>query len=106
MPELPEVEVLVRHLEPLLRNQVIRGVEVRRPKVLNPTSLKVFAKILTGARFIHLSRRLRASSTPVGADYIGGALGDDGADVSPAAPYPTTQTHGGCSRAGQNQFHL
>jgi len=40
MPELPEVEVLVRHLRPLIRGKTIRGVNVRRTKVLAPTSLR------------------------------------------------------------------
>lgn len=57
MPELPEVEVLARHLRPLLRGKTIRGVEARRRKVLRPTSLREFRKILTGAKFRNLSRR-------------------------------------------------
>ena len=32
MPELPEVEVLARHLRPLLRGKTIRGISVRRAK--------------------------------------------------------------------------
>jgi len=57
MPELPEVEVLVRHLEPLLRNKIIRAVLVRRSKVLRPTSTRRFANALRGAKFTGLSRR-------------------------------------------------
>ena len=57
MPELPEVEILARHLRPLLRGKTIRGVEVRREKVLRPTSLQQFQKILTSATFRGLSRR-------------------------------------------------
>jgi formamidopyrimidine-DNA glycosylase len=38
MPELPEVEVLARHLRPLICGETIRGVSVRRAKVLAPTS--------------------------------------------------------------------
>jgi hypothetical protein len=37
MPKLPEVEVLVRHLAPLIRNRKIRNAQVRRAKVLAPT---------------------------------------------------------------------
>ena len=51
MPELPEVEVLARHLGPLLRRKTIRGVVVQRKKILKPTSLKQFQKVLTGATF-------------------------------------------------------
>jgi formamidopyrimidine-DNA glycosylase len=57
MPELPEVEVLVRHLRPLLCGRTIRVIDVRRPKVLQPTSIASFKKILRGAKFLGLSRR-------------------------------------------------
>jgi formamidopyrimidine-DNA glycosylase len=57
MPELPEVEVLVRHLRPLLQNQTVQGVEVRRARVLRPTSVEDLARTLRGARFVGLSRR-------------------------------------------------
>lgn len=57
MPELPEVEVLVRHLGPLLRNKVIRGVRVRRSKIVAPASVRAFTLALVGARFSALSRR-------------------------------------------------
>jgi formamidopyrimidine-DNA glycosylase len=57
MPELPEVEVLARHLRPLLRGKIIRAVDVQRVKILRPTSLREFKKILLGAKFTKLSRR-------------------------------------------------
>ena len=57
MPELPEVEVLVRHLAPLLQGRTIRRVEVRRARVLRPTSEQEFVRVLTGAKFTALSRR-------------------------------------------------
>ena len=57
VPELPEIEVLARHLRPLLRGKIIRGVDVRRAKVLSPTSPRMLRRILVGARFIGLSRR-------------------------------------------------
>jgi formamidopyrimidine-DNA glycosylase len=57
MPELPEVEVLARHLRPLLRGKIIRGVDVRREKVLRPTSLQKFRQTLIGAKFNNLTRR-------------------------------------------------
>jgi formamidopyrimidine-DNA glycosylase len=57
MPELPEVEVLARHLRPLIRGKTIRGVNVRRAKVLAPTSLRKFRQALLGAKFTGLSRR-------------------------------------------------
>ncbi len=57
MPELPEVEVLARHLRPLLRGKTIRSVNVRRAKVLAPTSPRKFSRTLLGAKFTGLSRR-------------------------------------------------
>jgi formamidopyrimidine-DNA glycosylase len=57
MPELPEVEVLVRHLAPKLTGQRIRGVEIRRPKVILPTTEKDLLAALLGARFLGVNRR-------------------------------------------------
>jgi formamidopyrimidine-DNA glycosylase len=57
MPELPEVEVLVRHLRPLIRGKTIREVLVRRKKVLAPTTVARIQKTLRGAKFIELTRR-------------------------------------------------
>ena len=57
MPELPEVEVLARHLRPLLIGKTIRAIEVRREKVLRPTTTAYFKKTLRGAKFTGLQRR-------------------------------------------------
>lgn len=57
MPELPEVEVLVRALRPLLTNRVIKGVEVRRSRILRPTSPETFKKSTFKARFSGVERR-------------------------------------------------
>ena len=57
MPELPEVEVLVRHLSPLLKGKVITAIRVHRTKVLRPTTPPEFRLALRGARFTGLSRR-------------------------------------------------
>lgn len=57
MPELPEVEILARHLRPLLRGKTIRAGEIRRAKVLRPTSPARFQKNLRGAKFLDLRRR-------------------------------------------------
>lgn len=78
MPELPEVEVLVRHLRPLLRNKTIRDVLVNRARVLAPTSIRRFGKVLRGAKFANLSRRgkyllftLRTGNTSEGLTLVG-----------------------------------
>ncbi len=57
MPELPEVEILARHLGSLLKNKVIHDVEVRRARVLRPTAEADFKRALKGARFVGLTRR-------------------------------------------------
>ncbi|HWI55741.1 MAG TPA: DNA-formamidopyrimidine glycosylase family protein, partial [Bacillota bacterium] len=59
MPELPEVEVLVRHLAPLLTGKTVRSVEVRRPKILAPTSPDQLAAALINARFVSVTRRAK-----------------------------------------------
>ena len=57
MPELPEVEVLVRHLQPLLRNRTIRSVTVFRPKVTRPNSTSRMERALMGCSFTDIQRR-------------------------------------------------
>ena len=59
MPELPEVEVLVRHLAPRLRGRTIRDVEVRRARVLRPTTVRQLRQSLRGARFVDVHRRAK-----------------------------------------------
>ena len=57
MPELPEVEVLVRHLRPSLQGRRIRAVHVRRPKIILPDGVRQFERALRGAKFCGLERR-------------------------------------------------
>jgi formamidopyrimidine-DNA glycosylase len=57
VPELPEVEVLVRHLRPLLQDKIIHAVQVRRERVLGRTSARQLGRALRDARFLRLSRR-------------------------------------------------
>jgi len=57
VPELPEVEVLVRHLKPLLVGKTIQGARVFREKVLLPTTAAQFRETLRGATFSDLIRR-------------------------------------------------
>jgi len=59
MPELPEVEILVRYLGPLLINKVVRGVQVHRKKSIRPTSLRQMRDQLVGAKFISIKRRAK-----------------------------------------------
>ena len=57
MPELPEVEVLVRHLAPALRNRKIKSVDVRRSRIISPSTVPQFSAKLRDARFLELTRR-------------------------------------------------
>src|SRR3982750_1301457 len=57
MPELPEVEVLVRHLQPLLRGRTIHEAQVLRPKVISPTTLRKFKQTVRGSTFLGFLRR-------------------------------------------------
>jgi len=59
MPELPEVEVLVRRLRPLLLGRVIKSITVKRPKVIRPTSARVLNSTITGRHFGEIHRRAK-----------------------------------------------
>lgn len=59
MPELPEVEVLVRHLDPLLRGRTVRGVAVGRAKIIQPSSPEELSERLMGATFGPTTRRAK-----------------------------------------------
>ena len=57
MPELPEVEVVVRKLRPRIIGRTIRNVSIRRLRVIAPTSEEDLLRTLKGARFASLRRR-------------------------------------------------
>ncbi|HEY1787355.1 MAG TPA: bifunctional DNA-formamidopyrimidine glycosylase/DNA-(apurinic or apyrimidinic site) lyase [Verrucomicrobiae bacterium] len=57
MPEMPEVEILARHLRPLLRGKTVRSVSVRRERATRPTPPPEFEKALAGSKFKDLNRR-------------------------------------------------
>jgi len=57
MPELPEVEVVVRKLRSRIACQTIQNVSVRRLRVLAPTTERELVRTLKGARFVSLKRR-------------------------------------------------
>jgi len=59
MPELPEVEVLVRHLAPLLPGRTIEQISVLRPKVLLPDTPQTLADALIGQTFQQVRRRAK-----------------------------------------------
>src|SRR5215469_13165130 len=57
MPELPEVEVLVRQLNSLLRDRTVGGIHVGRRRVLGSTSPQKLARVLKGSTFAGVRRR-------------------------------------------------
>lgn len=59
MPELPEVEVLVRHLDPKLRGRQIFSVKVLRPDLVRPTFPDLFRAALMGRVFSAVRRRAK-----------------------------------------------
>src|SRR5439155_4984867 len=59
MPELPEVEVVVRKLRPALIGKTIKAISVRRLRVIAPTTEQELSRKLSGARFLSVSRRAR-----------------------------------------------
>lgn len=59
MPELPEVEVLVRHLAPVMMGRRITSVLVLRPKVVRPDAPSTFGRRLRGATVRSITRRAK-----------------------------------------------
>ena len=57
MPELPEVEVLVRQLDPCLRGCRVESVKVWRPKIARPHSGAELQVALVGRVFRSVTRR-------------------------------------------------
>ncbi len=57
MPELPEVETVVRTLERNLKGQTIRDVNVIYPRILDNCDKENFVKKLVGQKFTDFSRR-------------------------------------------------
>src|SRR5262245_7992241 len=58
VPELPEVEVLKRSLEPRLVGRTIESVEVRAPALREPLDKRRLSR-LAGRRIASLSRRAK-----------------------------------------------
>ena len=59
MPELPEVETIVRGLAAALPGRRIEKVEVLRPDLIEHESAASFAKALRGRRVVDVSRRAK-----------------------------------------------
>ncbi len=82
MPELPEVEVLARHLDRRLPGRRIRTVQVARPRSVRPHPPREFASRLAGGRFVSVGRRgkylLFGLGFPRGSACLVGHLGMTG----------------------------
>lgn len=59
MPELPEVEVLVRHLAPILPGRTVEQISILRPKVVYPDTPQTLATALMGQTFRQVRRRAK-----------------------------------------------
>ncbi len=57
MPELPEVETVVRTLEKKIQNRIIRNVRVIYPRIVSCPDAEGFSAGLIGQRFIGFDRR-------------------------------------------------
>jgi formamidopyrimidine-DNA glycosylase len=57
MPELPEVEVLVRHLAPLVRGRRVTELQIARKRVVRPQPSPDLERELSGATFMDVRRR-------------------------------------------------
>src|SRR6266576_1349910 len=57
MPELPEVEHVVRALRPVVVGRRIVASEIRLPKLVAPTSTSLFNRKLKGSTITGVSRR-------------------------------------------------
>ncbi len=64
MPELPEVETVMRGLKPVLEGRTIEAVALRRDGLRFPFPVG-FAQRLTGRRFCNLSRRAKYILAPL-----------------------------------------
>ena len=59
MPELPEVETIKRELQKVLHGKTITGVDILWPKVISPTFVNTFRKIVIGQKIKKLERRAK-----------------------------------------------
>jgi len=57
MPELPEVETVVRTLEHQIKGEEIRSVQVRYPKMIEDCTVRAFQQRLAGQHFRVFKRR-------------------------------------------------
>jgi formamidopyrimidine-DNA glycosylase len=57
MPELPEVEIIRRIIEPQITGQMIKQVDVKNEQIIAHPKAEEFTALLTGSVISHMSRR-------------------------------------------------
>lgn len=99
MPELPEVETIVRQLAKTLPGATIRAVDVLKPDLIEGESAESFARELAGRRIESVARRAKNIVVGTGGEYLLVNLGMTGrlyvtADA-PGAPstHPGVRIH-------------
>lgn len=70
MPELPEVETIVRQLAKSLPGATIRGVEVLKPDLIDGEPAATFAQGLEGRRIGSVARRAKNIVIDTGGEYL------------------------------------
>ena len=70
MPELPEVETIVRGLAGTLPGSTIRKVEVLKPDLIEDESAESFARELKGRRIDSITRRAKNIVMDTGGEYL------------------------------------
>ncbi|HSM12930.1 MAG TPA: bifunctional DNA-formamidopyrimidine glycosylase/DNA-(apurinic or apyrimidinic site) lyase [Thermoanaerobaculia bacterium] len=95
MPELPEVEVLRRSLEPCLLGRRIERVEVRAPALREPLDRRSLRRRLEGRRVLALGRRSKYLKIEVeGGSTLVVHLGMSGRlTLAPASSPPEAHEH-------------
>ncbi|CAN5699931.1 bifunctional DNA-formamidopyrimidine glycosylase/DNA-(apurinic or apyrimidinic site) lyase [soil metagenome] len=78
MPELPEVETIVRDLDRLARGSTIHEVEVFRPDLIEGEEPEQFAAGLRGRRIESVTRRAKNIVLDLGGDHLVVNLGMTG----------------------------
>lgn len=57
MPELPEVEIIKRIIEPQIKGQIIENVDINNEQIIAHPNVDEFCELLTGSAISHMSRR-------------------------------------------------
>jgi formamidopyrimidine-DNA glycosylase len=70
VPELPEVETIVRQLARALPGAVIRRVEVLKPDLIDGEPADTFAQALEGRRIESVARRAKNIVVDTGGEYL------------------------------------